>query len=72
MMLRLNKTHRCLFSSFISFLYGGMIELLQQHFFNRSGDVWDLVADVLGAIVGCWVYPRLKRIVRKVREKKKK
>lgn len=55
----------------ISFLYGGMIELLQQHFFNRSGDVWDLVADVLGAIVGCWVYPRLKRIVRRVREKRK-
>ncbi len=56
----------------ISFLYGGAIELLQQHFFNRSGDVWDLAADVLGAAAGCWVYPRLKRLVRKWRGGKKK
>lgn len=57
---------------FIAFLYGGAIELLQQHFFNRSGDVWDLAADVLGAVAGCWVYPQLKKLVRKLRERKKK
>ena len=56
----------------ISFLYGGIIELLQQHFFNRSGDVWDLAADVFGAVAGCWIYPQLKQFVRKWREGKKK
>ena len=41
----------------LSFLYGGIIELLQANFFNRSGDVWDLAADVAGAVVGCLLYP---------------
>lgn len=44
----------------IAFIYGGVIELLQQYFFNRSGDVLDLLADVLGAIAGCLVYPLFK------------
>ncbi len=45
----------------IAFLYGGIIEILQQHFFNRSGDLLDLLADVLGAVAGCLFYPRAKR-----------
>lgn len=60
------------FTVLFAFLYGGAIEILQQHLFNRSGDIWDLFADILGAITGCWVYPQLKRIVRKARERKKK
>lgn len=56
----------------IAFAYGGIIEILQQRFFNRSGDIWDLAADVSGAVVGCWIYPRLKQIVGKIRERKKK
>lgn len=54
----------------IALIYGGVIELLQQYFFNRSGDVLDLLADVFGAIVGCLMYPVLKRMVRKIRGKK--
>lgn len=45
----------------IAFIYGGVIELLQHYFFNRSGDMLDLLADVLGAVIGCLVYPVLKR-----------
>lgn len=41
--------------------YGGLIEILQHYFFNRGGDVWDLCADVLGGIAGCFCYPRIKR-----------
>lgn len=45
----------------IAFIYGGIIELLQEFFFKRSGDMLDLLADVLGAVIGCLVYPQLKQ-----------
>lgn len=50
----------------ITFIYGGLIEVLQQHFFNRSGDILDLLADVFGAIIGCLLYPTLKRWKNKI------
>ncbi|PKQ63573.1 hypothetical protein BZG02_09395 [Labilibaculum filiforme] len=43
-------------------LYGGIIEYLQQNFFtNRSGDYWDLTADILGGILAVILYPWLKK-----------
>lgn len=39
-----------------AFLYGGCIEILQHYFFDRSGDFWDLLADVLGGIAGGFCY----------------
>lgn len=57
---------------FIAFLYGGAIEVLQQHCFSRSGDVWDLVADVFGAVAGCGGYPQLKQAAGRIRRGKKK
>lgn len=51
----------------ISLIYGGVIELLQKCFFNRSGDMLDLLADVFGAIAGCLLYPVLKRWKEKFR-----
>jgi len=44
-----------------SFVYGGLIEILQFNYFHRGGEWWDLVADVLGAVVGCLLYPTAKR-----------
>lgn len=41
----------------VSFVYGGLIEILQHNFFNRGGDVWDLTADVAGGVAGCIFYP---------------
>lgn len=48
----------------MSFAYGGLIEILQHYFFNRGGDVWDLLADIAGGIAGCLCYPLAKRILR--------
>ena len=45
----------------ISIIYGGLIEILQHYFFNRGGDVLDLLADIAGGIVGCLCYPYFKR-----------
>ncbi|MCM1030846.1 MAG: VanZ family protein [Oscillibacter sp.] len=56
----------------IAFLYGGTIEILQQYCFERSGDVWDLVADIFGAVIGCWIYPHLKRMIANIKGGKKK
>lgn len=42
-------------------IYGGIIEYLQQNYFtNRSGDYWDLIADILGGIIAIILYPWLK------------
>lgn len=43
-------------------VYGGAIELLQHYFFNRGGDVWDWLANILGGIAGCLCFPLSRRI----------
>jgi len=55
---------------FSAFVYGGSIELLQHYFFNRSGDVYDLSADMAGAIAGCFCYPFFIRFLTRRRERK--
>jgi len=43
-------------------VYGGAIEVLQEHFFiNRSGDFWDLCADITGGICSVPMYAILKK-----------
>jgi len=43
-------------------LYGGLIEYLQQNYFiHRSGDYWDLTADILGGLFAIIMYPWLKK-----------
>ena len=53
--LKLSRIY--LIAILVALIYGGGIEILQANFFNRSGDVWDLVADVSGGIAGCLCYP---------------
>ncbi len=37
-------------------VFGGIIEILQEKFFYpRTGDWWDWLADITGAIIGCGV-----------------
>ena len=43
-------------------LFGGMIEIVQARFFARSGDWYDLLADVVGGAAGCLAYPVVKRL----------
>ncbi|NNF01365.1 MAG: VanZ family protein [Bacteroidia bacterium] len=41
----------------ISVLYGGVIELIQEHIVSwRSGDRYDFIADVLGAVLGSLIF----------------
>ncbi|MDR3309323.1 MAG: VanZ family protein [Tannerella sp.] len=40
----------------LAFVYGGMIELLQSNCFNRTGDPFDLLADVLGGFLGAIIH----------------
>ena len=44
-----------------SIAYGGLIEILQANYFHRGGDWWDLLADVVGGIIGCLLYPEATR-----------
>ena len=44
-----------------SVLYGGVIEILQANCFNRSGDLWDELANTAGALAGCLSYRPLER-----------
>ena len=43
-------------------IYGAVIEVLQEHYFvRRSGDTWDLLADVTGGVFSVLMFPFLKR-----------
>ena len=53
-----------IFSALMAFIYGGLIEILQSNFFNRSGDLYDLMADIMGGIIGAMFYPVILRYVR--------
>lgn len=39
-----------MFGLIIPILYGGLIEVAQENFFSRSGDLYDFVADTMGAM----------------------
>ena len=56
-------------STFYSFFYGGLIEFLQNEFFDRTGDLYDLLADTLGGLCGATVYPVFFRLFN-IRSKK--
>jgi Predicted integral membrane protein len=59
-----------IFATFIAFFYGGIIEILQSRYFNRSGDLYDLIADITGGFLGALIYPIILRIKRKTFLKK--
>jgi len=52
-----------LFSTFQAFVYGGVIEILQDKFFNRTGELYDLIADTLGGLCGALVYPVIFKLI---------
>lgn len=44
----------------LAFLYGMLVEVIQHYFIpNRSFDLLDVLADMLGAGFGLWVWSRL-------------
>ena len=52
-----------LLSTLTAFSYGGLIEILQSRFFNRSGDLYDLIADIMGGFFGAIIYPTILRLI---------
>ena len=53
-------------STLLAFVYGGLIEILQSKFFNRTGEIIDLIADILGAFTGAIIYPTIIRLFRRI------
>jgi VanZ family protein len=51
------NVHPKLFAVIFTIIYGIMIELLQEYIFIwRSGEIFDAIADALGAIIGLGFY----------------
>jgi VanZ family protein len=51
------KTRSRLWAFLIASLYGVLIEILQAYvFIDRSGDVRDAIADMIGAVIGIWCF----------------
>jgi len=49
--------HSKMYAVIISCFYGAVIELLQTYIFTyRSGEVYDAIADAIGAFIGLWFY----------------
>jgi VanZ family protein len=51
-----------LLSTLLAFAYGGLIEILQSKFFNRTGDLYDLMADIAGGFAGAMAYPAILKL----------
>jgi VanZ family protein len=49
-------------STLMAFVYGGLIEILQDSTFHRAGDLYDLLADILGGLAGAMAYPVTLRL----------
>ncbi len=59
-----NKFRWILFGLIIPVIYGGVIEIIQQNFFLRSGEWMDFVADSLGSLTAtalAFIYMNMKR-----------
>lgn len=53
------RTHTIFWITVIfSFIFGGLIEILQMTYFQRGGEWGDLHADVLGAVAGWFALSR--------------
>ncbi|MDR0573077.1 MAG: VanZ family protein [Tannerella sp.] len=52
--------HIILLSTLLAFVYGGLIEILQNEFFDRTGDFYDLTADILGGFTGAIIAPAIR------------
>lgn len=57
-----------IFALIVPIIYGGLIEILQEKYFNRSGDWFDLLADGLGSILAIgfalWFNKRVLKLVK--------
>jgi VanZ family protein len=51
-----------LLSTLSAFLYGGLIEILQNNVFHRTGDLYDLMADMAGGFAGATAYRAVLRL----------
>jgi VanZ family protein len=55
--LRGLNIHAKLYATIFTIIYGVMIELSQEYIFIwRSGEVFDAIADAIGAFIGLWFY----------------
>ena len=52
-------------STFLVFVYGGIIEIVQSEFFNRAGEYQDVLADVLGGLSGALTCPAILKLFKK-------
>ena len=44
--------------------YGGFMEILQHYIFiNRSGNLYDFIANAIGAIIGVLIYPHIIKLL---------
>lgn len=59
-----NKLRWVFLGFVVPVIYGGVIEIVQEQFFGRSGDLMDFVADALGSLAAtllAFIYLNMKR-----------
>jgi VanZ family protein len=57
---RLRYRRTVILVTMISFAYGGLIEIMQSEYFNRTCDPFDLLADLLGGLLGATIHTAIK------------
>lgn len=59
-----NKFKWIIYGLIVPVVYGGLIEIVQDNFFGRSGEVMDFVADALGSLAAtalAFIFLKMKR-----------
>lgn len=59
-----NKFKWIIYGLIVPVVYGGLIEIVQDNFFGRSGEVMDFVADALGSLAAtalAFLFIKMKR-----------
>ncbi|MDR1274250.1 MAG: VanZ family protein [Odoribacteraceae bacterium] len=61
---RLRRAWACVITILACVAYGGLIEVLQDRYFQRGGEWLDLLADAVGAVIGTLTSVATRRKIR--------
>lgn len=65
--LKVKKAYIYFIAFIITVIFGTAMEFIQERYFSRSCERYDILADALGAIAACFFYPFIKAVIHKIK-----
>lgn len=64
--IKKNRLHS-IWLPLIAIIYGGVVEIIQFNYINsRSGDLIDWIADIIGLVVGIFLFPYIPKVFKNI------